>query len=102
VLEEQATNAKEAAEKKHNDGLKTSLVEIGPRFVMNPIRIFSGSFNGQTLYQNGDFVSPNEVRAEKARELGSTYKDRKMSEKMSKERKSNMVVPEDPLNSVFK
>lgn len=37
------------------------LIEIGPRFVITPIRIFDGSFGGQTLYQNGNYVSPNEV-----------------------------------------
>lgn len=30
----------------------TSLVEIGPRFVLTPIRIFEGSFGGPTLYEN--------------------------------------------------
>lgn len=42
----------------------TDLVEIGPRFVLCPIRIFAGSFGGPTLYQNPDFVSPNFVRAQ--------------------------------------
>lgn len=37
------------------------LIEIGPRFVITPIRIFDGSFGGQTLYQNAHYVSPNEV-----------------------------------------
>ncbi|KAK2724556.1 hypothetical protein QYM36_001152 [Artemia franciscana] len=35
------------------------LVEIGPRFVMNPIKIFEGSFNGQVLWENRHYVSPN-------------------------------------------
>ena len=38
-----------------------SLAEIGPRFVLNPIRIFSGIFGGATLYQNPSYISPNEV-----------------------------------------
>ena len=38
-----------------------SLVEIGPRFVMNVIRIFDGSFGGSTLYENPHYVSPNSV-----------------------------------------
>ena len=29
-----------------------SLVEIGPRFVLTPIRIFEGAFNGATVYSN--------------------------------------------------
>ena len=28
------------------------LNEIGPRFVLQPIRIFSGSFHGETIYRN--------------------------------------------------
>lgn len=39
-----------------------SLVEIGPRFVLNVIRIFDGSFGGRTLYENPEFVSPNMVK----------------------------------------
>jgi ribosome biogenesis protein BRX1 len=31
---------------------QTSLVEIGPRFVMTPIRIFEGSFSGATVFEN--------------------------------------------------
>merc|ERR1739842_284588 len=83
IIETVATNAKEAhLEKKlHGKENSTSLVEIGPRFVLNPIRIFRGSFGGQTLYQNGNFVSPNATRAAYKRERGNKYEDRKMSEK---------------------
>jgi len=37
------------------------LTQVGPRFCMNPIKIFSGSFGGQTLYENPFYVSPNTV-----------------------------------------
>lgn len=40
-----------------------SLVEIGPRFVLNLIKIFQGSFGGPTLYENPDFQSPNMVKS---------------------------------------
>ena len=33
----------------------------GPRFVLNLIRIFDGSFGGATLYENPHYVSPNLV-----------------------------------------
>lgn len=36
-------------------------LSIGPRFVLNPIRIFEGSFGGPTLFQNPHYVSPNDV-----------------------------------------
>ena len=29
-----------------------SLVEIGPRFVLTPIRIFEGAFGGATVFSN--------------------------------------------------
>lgn len=47
-----------------------SLVEIGPRFVLIPIRVFSGSLGGATLYQNPAFVSPNEERSSLKRRKG--------------------------------
>jgi ribosome biogenesis protein BRX1 len=35
-----------------------SLVEIGPRFVLTPIRIFEGAFGGATVFANpGTFIS---------------------------------------------
>ena len=44
-------------------GAYTNLfIAVGPRMVLNPIRIFDGSFGGPTLYQNPHFISPNEVR----------------------------------------
>ena len=46
------------------DGKETNLIEIGPRFVLTPIRVFNGSLYGATLYQNSSYVSPNEQRAE--------------------------------------
>uniref|UniRef100_A0A453NZ77 Uncharacterized protein n=1 Tax=Aegilops tauschii subsp. strangulata TaxID=200361 RepID=A0A453NZ77_AEGTS len=40
---------------------KITLVEVGPRFCLNPIKIFGGSFGGPTLYENPFYVSPNQV-----------------------------------------
>ncbi|KAL4748882.1 hypothetical protein BDW72DRAFT_205298 [Aspergillus terricola var. indicus] len=50
----------------HNpkDGPEVSLVEIGPRFVLTPIVILEGSFGGPVIYENKEFVSPNQVRRE--------------------------------------
>lgn len=31
---------------------QTTLVEIGPRFVLTPIRIFEGAFGGATVFSN--------------------------------------------------
>merc|ERR1712110_1122447 len=35
-----------------------ALAEIGPRMVLNPIKVFEGSFCGQTLWENADYVTP--------------------------------------------
>lgn len=37
------------------------LVEIGPRFVLNPVKIFAKSFGGETLWDNPHYVSPAKV-----------------------------------------
>lgn len=104
ILVQQPTNAKEAHKAKKELGQEenTSLVEIGPRFVLNPIRIFRGSFGGQTLYLNPDFVSPNEIRASEKKRKGMSYEQRKEAQKKRKTRQENMVLPEDPLDSVFR
>ena len=41
-----------------------NLVEIGPRCVLTPIVIQEGSFGGPIIYENKEFISPNQVRAD--------------------------------------
>ncbi|KAK1746521.1 ribosome biogenesis protein BRX1, partial [Skeletonema marinoi] len=103
IMEEAATTAKEAHAQKKLTGQTqaTSLIEIGPRFVLNPIRIFRGSFGGQTLWQNDEFVNPNAIRALEKKKKGEEYVRRKGAERQRKRRKEAIVVPEDPLAHVF-
>lgn len=100
------TSALEANQSKKLTGQAStmSLVEIGPRFVLNPIRIFRGPFGGQTLYQNADYVSPNVIRAQERRDKGHQYEHRKESQQMRKKRLASeeLRVPEDPLSGVFR
>eukprot|EP01027_Heterolobosea_sp_BB2_P005047 GEZU01007760.1.p1 GENE.GEZU01007760.1~~GEZU01007760.1.p1 ORF type:complete len:425 (-),score=149.82 GEZU01007760.1:146-1387(-) len=42
-----------------------SLVEIGPRFILNPIKIFEGSFEGKVIYENPHYVPPTVLRSTK-------------------------------------
>ena len=37
------------------------MIEIGPRFCLNLIKIFDGSLNGAVLYENPQFTNPNKV-----------------------------------------
>ncbi|KAG8526172.1 uncharacterized protein KY384_000165 [Bacidia gigantensis] len=53
-----------AAKSKGDGSSKISLVEIGPRFVLTPIVILESSFGGPVLYENKEFVSPNQLRSD--------------------------------------
>ncbi|KAH8738834.1 Brx1p nucleolar protein required for biogenesis of the 60S ribosomal subunit [Cryptosporidium ryanae] len=49
-------------EENHNHIDKQILIEIGPRFVLEPILILSKPFNGKLLYRNPDYKSPTLLR----------------------------------------
>lgn len=51
IVEKDATTIKAELGNK-NKSPATTLVEIGPRFVLTPIRIFEGSFGGPTVFSN--------------------------------------------------
>ncbi|KAJ5676077.1 Ribosome biogenesis protein BRX1 [Penicillium macrosclerotiorum] len=56
---------------------EVSLVEIGPRFVLTPIVILEGSFGGPVIYENKEYVSPNQVRREIRMSKAGRYSQRK-------------------------
>ncbi|KAI0010614.1 Brix-domain-containing protein [Xylariaceae sp. FL0662B] len=62
--ENAASNNKSAKGRSSSKELDISLVEIGPRFVLTPIVIQEGSFGGPIIYENREFVSPNQVRSD--------------------------------------
>lgn len=79
-----------------------TLVEIGPRFVLDIIRVFQGSFGGPTIYQNAHYVSPNKVRHEISAVKGTKYKSRVEAEEVrAKRHKANELEP-DEVAGVFK
>ena len=41
--------------------------------VLNPMRVFAGSFRGQVLWSNGEYVSPNAVRRGMRDRRGAGY-----------------------------
>ena len=41
------------------------MLEIGPRFVLNPQRVYSGLLGGKTLWANPEYVTPSKQRAQK-------------------------------------
>lgn len=75
----------------------TELVEIGPRCVLQVIRIFAGSMGGPTLYENPDYVSPNALRHVQRLSQGQRFVQRAVDTAASKERAKSHVLPADPL-----
>ena len=75
-----------------DDIQKLSLVEMGPRFCLMPIKFFESTLGGEALWQNEEFISPTKKRSKrydnylKKRE----QKDKRKSyeEKMHKEGKA--------------
>eukprot|EP00741_Cyanophora_paradoxa_P007753 tig00001206_g7501.t1 len=78
-----------------------TLVEIGPRLVLNPIVVISGSFGGPVLWHNPHFVSPNEIRAAMKRQKGSKFENRDKSAKRRAERLGQMAAEEEPEDDAF-
>ncbi|XP_028161474.1 ribosome biogenesis protein BRX1 homolog [Ostrinia furnacalis] len=53
-----------------------ALAEIGPRFVLNPVKIFSGSFGGTTLWENPKYISPAKLRQAYSKKAANKYERR--------------------------
>jgi len=73
-----------------NDKGTQDLVEIGPRFVLQLIRIFDGCFGGQTLYKNPEFLNPNKARAAAAKKRAGGYIKRVQEKKQKRERDTEL------------
>ena len=109
----------------------TNLVEIGPRFVLTPIRLFSGSFGGPTLYANPKcvgvereggggltfflclspptprpppvrYVSPNAQRQAAKSQYGDKYAKRRQATDFRKEKEEVNVLPVPDLHDTFR
>ena len=80
-----------------------SLVEIGPRFVLNLIKIFQGSFGGPTLYENPHYQSPNMHRRLIRLSMAAKFREKHQVKEVQKIKKkeSKMLIEEDPTEVVF-
>jgi len=77
------------------------LTEIGPRFVLDPIRVSSGSFGGPTLYANAFYMSPTALRSQAKKMMRSPYKRRLEMKADRKNREQAANFEEDPLDEAF-
>ncbi|XP_059167397.1 ribosome biogenesis protein BRX1 homolog [Physella acuta] len=78
-----------------------SLAEIGPRFVLNPIRVFAGSFGGATLYQNPHYISPNDFRRVLKHQKSDKYVHRVEAKVSRLQRTPEFSYQLDPTDDVF-
>lgn len=80
-----------------------SLVEIGPRFVLNLIKIFQGSFGGPTLYENPHYQSPNMHRRLVRLSVAAKFREKQQVKEVQKIKKkgTKVLVEEDPTEVVF-
>ncbi|KAL7715580.1 Ribosome biogenesis protein [Entamoeba marina] len=80
---------------------KASLVEIGPRYCMQPIKILSGCFSGSVVYLNEHYVSPNLKRRNDKLETLRKIESKRISKAKSQGRKKELPENKDLLDSVF-
>uniref|UniRef100_A0A8C5K2L7 Ribosome biogenesis protein BRX1 homolog n=1 Tax=Jaculus jaculus TaxID=51337 RepID=A0A8C5K2L7_JACJA len=80
-----------------------ALVEIGPWFVLNLIKIFQGSFGGPTLYENPHYQSPNAHRRIIRSITAAKYREKQQVKDVQKLRKKEpkTILPHDPTADVF-
>ena len=84
------TKASGKGKGKERGETKISLTEIGPRFVLTPIVILEGSFGGPVIYENKEFVSPNQVRSDLRRSKAGRYARRTEAGVDSKVKRSEL------------
>lgn len=87
---------------KKRPGLDTmSLVEVGPRLCLNPVKIFAGSFAGATLYENPHYVSPNAMRTDSKRLKSNRYGAKVKAKQRRKAHEAANRLDPDVLDHVF-
>jgi len=100
-----ATGADDKKKKKQRKALNKhgrpdpKLVEIGPRMVLTPIKIFEGSFGGATLFDNPEYISPNAMRHAVRRQKGQRYAERTGDKLALQEKRERYKPREDALST---
>ena len=64
--------------------------------------VHSGSFTGETLYMNQEYISPNLARAAEHRRKGGVYANRVNQKEQRKARQDTLVMEKDAVDDVFR
>lgn len=102
VYPQQAAAAVSASSPSSSEPLAAAdpvLVEIGPRFVLAPIRIFESSFGGAVLWDSPSFVSPNALRSELKRKQADKLAQRHQSTREASKHKAAANLPKSGLDN---
>jgi ribosome biogenesis protein BRX1 len=89
-------------DKKKADPSNATLVEVGPRFAMQPIKIFAGSFGGSTLYENPNYTAPNTIRRLLKQQKAGKYGAKVAARSKRRAHVGANQMPVDELDEVFK
>jgi len=79
----------------------TALVEIGPRFVLFPIKILSGSWYGSVLWENPNYISPAALRGIRKLQTAQKQNHSVQKKRLTKTRLRELRPATDPLDNVF-
>lgn len=88
-------------EKVVDKSVESTLIEIGPRFVLAPIKCLSGAFSGAVLWENGSYIGPNEIRRALRKRAGDKAMDRISGKKRRAAHMENNPIQYDKIHKVF-
>lgn len=79
---------------------EAELIEIGPRFALNPIKIFDGFMKGEVLYDNPFYVAPRKLRRDQNALKAEQYL-RGQEKRQKRNKVKQFVIPSDGLDEIF-
>jgi ribosome biogenesis protein BRX1 len=82
--------AEEAPKKGKSTETNLGLIEIGPRFVLTPIVMLESSFGGPVIYENKEFVSPNQIRSDLRKSKAGRFNRRSEAQTQTKSKLGDM------------
>ncbi|XP_051162725.1 ribosome biogenesis protein BRX1 homolog [Leptopilina boulardi] len=79
-----------------------ALAEIGPRLVLNPVKIFAESFGGETIWNNPHYISPAKFRQAFKKRAAGKYENRIEQKMIQKANKMEKTYALNPMDEIFK
>jgi ribosome biogenesis protein BRX1 len=89
-------------DKKKANPSDVSLVEVGPRCALRPIKIFEGSFGGRVIYDNPEYVPPNTLRRLLKQQKAGKYSAKVQQKAKRREHEAANVMPVSEIDEVFR